>query len=82
MFFSGVSVGMGMVGMDDIVSTGRALAEQGYKRVSPHFVPRILTNMAAGLISLKYGFKVRFIILSRQKIWRLFLFSHDMCHRF
>ena len=51
-------MGMGMVGLEDIVNTGRDLADRGFKRVNPHFVPRILVNMAAGHITIKYGFKV------------------------
>ena len=57
--FAGVTVGMGMVGLDDIVSTGCDLADRGYRRVNPFFVPRILVNMAAGNISLRYSLKVQ-----------------------
>lgn len=53
-----MAVGTGMVSLDDIVHTGAILKEKGYRRVSPHFVPKILANMASGLISLKYGLKV------------------------
>ncbi|XP_059615139.1 3-oxoacyl-[acyl-carrier-protein] synthase, mitochondrial [Phlebotomus argentipes] len=53
---TGVSVGIGMVDFVDICEANDAL-RQGYNRVSPFFVPRILPNMAAGQISIKYGFR-------------------------
>ncbi|XP_068209791.1 3-oxoacyl-[acyl-carrier-protein] synthase, mitochondrial-like [Palaemon carinicauda] len=53
---TGVAIGMGMVDLDDVTSTGKAL-EQRYSKVSPYFVPRILTNMAAGQVSMKYSFQ-------------------------
>lgn len=53
---TGVAVGMGMIDLDDVIATGQAL-QQKYSKVSPYFVPRILTNMAAGQISMKYSFQ-------------------------
>ena len=57
--FAGVAVGMGMASLDIISGAGSTLDDKGYKRVSPHFIPQILVNMAAGNISIKYGFKAR-----------------------
>lgn len=50
----GVSVGVGMVDLDDVSQTSKVL-ETSYSKVSPYFVPRILLNMAAGQISMAYG---------------------------
>lgn len=52
---TGVAVGTGMVDLTDICETNEAL-KNGYNRVSPFFVPRILPNMLAGHISMKYNF--------------------------
>ncbi|XP_076627403.1 3-oxoacyl-[acyl-carrier-protein] synthase, mitochondrial [Colletes latitarsis] len=53
---TGVAVGIGMIDLVDVCTTYEAL-KKGYNKVSPYFVPRILPNMAAGKISIKYGFR-------------------------
>ncbi|KAB0794464.1 hypothetical protein PPYR_11303 [Photinus pyralis] len=53
---TGVAVGMGMIDLTDVCITNDAL-NKSYNQVSPFFVPRILSNMTSGHISIKYGFR-------------------------
>ncbi|KAG1073549.1 hypothetical protein G6F42_025798 [Rhizopus arrhizus] len=54
---TGVCIGSGMGSLEDIVDTSAAYSSGGYRKVSPMFVPRILINMAAGHLTMKYGFQ-------------------------
>ncbi len=51
----GVYVGTGIGGLGEIERGAASLTEYGYKGLSPFFLPRILTNMAAGNIALRHG---------------------------
>jgi len=52
---TGVCIGTGMVDLEEIVQTGTMLNSGLYKKISPYFIPRILPNMAAGHVSIRYG---------------------------
>ncbi len=52
---TGVLVGSGMGGMETFVENTRVLIEKGARRVSPFFVPATISNMASGLITIRYG---------------------------
>ena len=47
-----------MTCLEDITDTGMALRQDGYRKVNPHFIPRMLINMAAGHISIRHKLKV------------------------
>ncbi|KOS17920.1 putative 3-oxoacyl-synthase [Escovopsis weberi] len=51
----GVCLGSGIGNLDDMYETSVAHERDGYRKVSPLFIPKILTNMAAGHIAMKYG---------------------------
>lgn len=53
----GVCVGSGIGGIQALYENSTALANGGYRKVSPLFVPSLLNNMAAGHISIAYGLK-------------------------
>ncbi|KAI5207012.1 ketoacyl synthase domain-containing protein [Aureobasidium subglaciale] len=55
---TGVYIGSGIGSLDDAYNTAVEFEKGGYKKVSPLFVPRLLINLAAGHISMRYGFKV------------------------
>ncbi|MDR0293917.1 MAG: beta-ketoacyl-ACP synthase II [Oscillospiraceae bacterium] len=54
---AGVIVGSGIGGMETYEEQHTILMEKGPGRVSPFFVPMMIPNMAAGLISIQYGIK-------------------------
>ncbi|KAL8255273.1 hypothetical protein R6Q59_033494 [Mikania micrantha] len=54
---TGVSIGGGIGSIGDILDASQLICEKRIRRLSPFFVPRILINMAAGHVSMKYGFQ-------------------------
>ena len=53
----GVIVGSGIGGLPLIEEMHKKLLERGPSRISPFFIPGLIVNMAAGLISIRYGCK-------------------------
>ncbi|AKG35989.1 beta-ketoacyl-ACP synthase II [Paenibacillus durus] len=51
----GVYVGSGIGGMGLLLEQHRVLLERGADRVSPTLVPMMISNMAAAVISIRYG---------------------------
>lgn len=54
---TGVCVGSGIGGFNETYENSVALNASGYRKIQPLFIPKLLPNMPAGLISIKYGFK-------------------------
>jgi 3-oxoacyl-[acyl-carrier-protein] synthase II len=53
----GVLIGSGIGGMETFEDQHRTLLEKGPGRVSPFFIPMMIIDMAAGQVSIRYGFK-------------------------
>ncbi|MBL0941990.1 MAG: beta-ketoacyl-ACP synthase II [Alphaproteobacteria bacterium] len=54
---TGVIIGSGIGGLQNIYETSILLKEQGPRRVSPFFIPSCLINLVSGHVSIKYKFK-------------------------
>ncbi|CAM6028245.1 unnamed protein product [Sphagnum balticum] len=54
---TGVAIGGGIGCISDMLEAAQLVTEQRLRRLSPFFIPRILINMAAGHVSIRYGFK-------------------------
>ena len=54
---TGVMIGSGIGGLSSIAETAVLLKEKGPRRVSPFFIPGALINLAAGQVSIRFGFK-------------------------
>ncbi len=53
---TGVMIGSGIGGLSGITEGGFTLKERGPRRLSPFFIPANLINLAAGHVSIRYGF--------------------------
>ncbi len=53
----GVVIGSGIGGMETFETQHSALVEKGPGRVSPFFIPMMISDMAAGQVSIQYGLK-------------------------
>ena len=62
----GVFVGTGMGGVPALEESHRVLMEKGPSRISAYFIPSIITNLASGQISMRYGMKGPVTIIWRQ----------------
>ena len=51
----GVLIGSGIGGMETFEAQHQALLEKGPGRVSPFFIPMMISDMAAGQVSIQYG---------------------------
>ncbi|KAF5094843.1 hypothetical protein D0Z03_001979 [Geotrichum reessii] len=54
---TGVCVGSGIGGFEDVYQNVTSFNAGGYRKVSPLFIPRLLNNMAAGHISITHKLK-------------------------
>ena len=54
---AGVIIGSGIGGLPMIEATYDKLKERGPSKVTPFFIPGVIVNMAAGLVSIEYGLK-------------------------
>ncbi len=53
----GVSIGAGIGGLPLIEEMHKTLLEKGPRRISPFFIPGLIVNMPAGLVSIQTGAK-------------------------
>ena len=53
----GVIIGVGLCGLDTIEVTKEALLAGGPRKISPFFIPRVISNLAPGHVAIRYGAK-------------------------
>ena len=53
----GVLVGSGIGGMETFEEQHSVLLQKGHRRVSPFFIPMMISDMAAGQVSITFGLK-------------------------
>jgi len=53
----GVIIGVGLCGLDTIEVTKEALLAGGPRKISPFFIPKVISNLAPGHVAIRYGAK-------------------------
>jgi 3-oxoacyl-[acyl-carrier-protein] synthase II len=53
----GVIIGVGLCGIDTIEATKEALLAGGPRKISPFFIPKVISNLAPGHVAIRYGAK-------------------------
>lgn len=53
----GTFIGVGMCGLEYLEDVARTLFEKGPRRVSPYFIPAVISNLAPGQLSMRYGLR-------------------------
>ena len=53
----GVIIGVGLCGIDTIETTKQALLDGGPRKISPFFIPKVISNLAPGHIAIRHGAK-------------------------
>lgn len=53
----GVAIGSGMVDFEEVIAANNTFTTEGYARVSPHFITKVLLNLPAGHVSIEFGLK-------------------------
>lgn len=54
---TGTFIGVGMGGLPLIEKNSKVCLQRGPSRISPFFIPSVITNLASGQVSIKYGFQ-------------------------
>jgi 3-oxoacyl-[acyl-carrier-protein] synthase II len=53
----GVIIGVGMCGLDTLETTKEALLAGGPRKISPFFIPKVISNLAPGHVAMRFGAK-------------------------
>jgi len=51
----GVYVGSGIGGMQTFINQTKVMIEEGVSRISPHFIPMLISNIGAGNIAIRFN---------------------------
>ncbi|HWP57546.1 MAG TPA: beta-ketoacyl-ACP synthase II [Candidatus Acidoferrales bacterium] len=53
----GVIIGVGLLGLESLESYHRAYLEGGPRKISPFFIPKVISNLAPGYVAIRHGAK-------------------------